>query len=251
MTENLRQHNGHTARTRMDDGTEPPWTEKRLQAQYQRYNRRYWNGELEPCEIVIGRLRHAHGQVGGFTITIDVADHMYDDEVRATLLHEMVHVAVFDYPPHGLTFWKEVNRILGQGAPPQLVLPITRRLRTLLRTTKPKLFYCNMAVSKMDAKEKRTRLWDRENELEHVHWATVTKFRDVAEKFTWTQALRLLGLQAGLVDQFGQPLSRRQAKVLALIKKRFEQERRSQRSTRPSPSLRSRSALCRLIARGH
>jgi hypothetical protein len=57
MTKKLQHQDETTARTLCDEGDAPLWTENRLQAQYQRYNRRYWNGKLEPVEIVIGPLR--------------------------------------------------------------------------------------------------------------------------------------------------------------------------------------------------
>src|SRR5437867_1636796 len=112
------------------------WTQKRLLALYQRYNRRYWNGELQSYKVEIKRCRRC----SGFTlhrsglIAVDVGGHVNDDEVRLTLLHEMVHVAALDSPAHGLDFWREVNRILGKGAPPELVLPVSPQLRTILRT---------------------------------------------------------------------------------------------------------------------
>ena len=147
------------------------WTQKRLLALYQRYNRRYWNGELPPYKIEIRRCRRCSGFTlhRSFMIAINVAGHVNDDEVRLTLLHEMVHVAALDSPAHSLDFWQEVDRLLGKGAPPELVRPVSRRLRTILRThasSLEALLTSKRAVRKMEGDRERLRWWERETEVE-------------------------------------------------------------------------------------
>ncbi len=151
--------------------SERPWTEKRLQAQYQRYKRKFWIADLEPYTVQNKPLRHCYGLTShrSQTIFIDVDRHADDDEVRETLLHEMVHVAVHDFPAHGLTFWREVDRILAMGAPPQLVWPVSHQLRTILRTKAGgfPLVFCKKAVQKLEEERdafsggKRTMHWSK------------------------------------------------------------------------------------------
>lgn len=214
------------------------WTRKRLVAQYQRYNRRYWNGDLEQYNIEIGRCRRCHGFVdyGSLTITIDVANHWSDDDVRLTLLHEMVHVAALDSPAHSFPFWQEVDRILGKGAPPGLVFPVPRQLRKILRDT-PRpgdLYRCKMAIRDMVAKRNRLRAQERQadreirtkDNLKKEHQEAMGKFRVAAASFTWTQALTRIGPEVGLINEFGKPQGRENARVLAFMKSVFLRERR-------------------------
>lgn len=214
------------------------WTQKRLVAQYQRYNQRYWDGKLEPYNIKIGTCRRCQGFVhhGSLTITIDVADHVSDDDVRLTLLHEMVHVAVFDLPAHSFVFWQEVDRILGAGAPPGLVFPVPRQLRKILRDhLRPvELYHCKIAVRKMAAKHNRLRAQERkadreiriEENLKKEYKEALDKFRVAAGSLTWTQALTRIGPEAGLINESGRPRGRRNAKSLAFMKSIFLRERR-------------------------
>ena len=142
----------------------------------------------------------------------------------------MVHVAAADSPPHGLGFWLEVDRLLQKGAPVELVLPISPQLRQILRTqaSPTELYYCKKAVRKVEAARKRLRQWEEESDLEDEHRQTIAQFRTLAPEVTWTQALTRMGRRSRLVDEFGKPRGARKAKVLALVKKRFQEERRWQ-----------------------
>ncbi len=210
------------------------WTRKRLLAQYQRYNRRYWRSELEPYNIKIARCRRCNGFVHHLssTITIDVARHFSDEDVRLTLLHEMVHVAVFDSPAHSFDFWREVNRILGMGAPAELVNSYARKLRSILRANPGlvDLYYCKMAVRKMEVKRAQERKADRESTFEEKvnkeFEEAVDKFRREAWYATWAQTLTRIGPGTGLICESGRPRSRGAAKALAFIKSIFQRERR-------------------------
>lgn len=206
------------------------WTKKRLLDLYQRYNRRYWSGELPLYGIEIKKCRRCIGVTdhGSRTVVVDVDGHFDDDQVRLTLLHEMVHVAALDSPPHGLDFWQEVDRILQRGAPPELLLPISRQLRAILRmqASALDLYYCKRAVRNLEAADRRLRQCEGESELEDRYWKTIEQFRTLAREATWTQALSRIGQRTGLLDGSGRPRSRRNANVVSLAKRRFQQERR-------------------------
>jgi len=208
------------------------WTERRLQRLYQRYNRRYWRGELCSFKVEIEACRRSRGFTHHLTrrIVVDVDGPWLDDDIRLTLLHEMVHVAVPDSPSHGLGFWLEVDRLLQKGAPAELVLPISPWFRAILGTqaSPTQLYYCKRAVRKVEAARKRLRQWEEQSDLEGKHRKIIAQFRTLAPEATWTRALARIGQRTDLVDEYGKPRGGPKAKVLALVKKRFQEERRWQ-----------------------
>jgi len=187
----------------------PMWTEKRLLALYQRYSRRYWDGELTRYKIGIMKCRHCRGFTddSSRTVVVDVDGHWNDDEIRLTLLHEMVHVAARDGESrsaiHGLRFWQEVDRILQKGAPADLVLPISPQLRRIFRVKAGGwgLYYCKKAVRKVEAARKRLRQWEEDSDLEGKYRKTIAQFQTLAPEVTWAQALVRIGPRTHLVDE--------------------------------------------------
>ncbi len=106
-----------------------PWSSKRLERLYQRYNRLYWGGRLPNCYLAPVKLSasdpaSSHPDSGisfGVTdakrrIAIDVGVHKSDRAVRETLLHEMVHVAM-RCGAHKQRFIHELERLVQMGAP--------------------------------------------------------------------------------------------------------------------------------------
>jgi len=94
------------------------WTIRRFQRLYDRYNNLYWNGELPRCIVAPLILS---GRVLGMCdpprkrIVIDIGVHKNPSDVRSTLLHEMVHIAV-GRGGHGERFLLEVERLLEKKA---------------------------------------------------------------------------------------------------------------------------------------
>lgn len=103
-----------------------PWTDKRLGKLFRRYNRRYWSGKLSAYSAVVGRSKVNGAECYGLCerqqhqITINVALHESDLEIRATLLHEMAHAA--SERGHGYDFWGEIERLLWQRAPVRITV---------------------------------------------------------------------------------------------------------------------------------
>ncbi len=131
---------------------------------YQRYNKRYWNGELPQCSIKFATLKKYQGLTKGFReIIIDPTWHFDDRGIRHTLLHEMVHVAAMDQPVHGLEFWREVEYILRKGAPIDLLAGYERRFRRILQGFSSPLdfYFCKKALKKLEAREKRLLQWEK------------------------------------------------------------------------------------------
>jgi predicted metal-dependent hydrolase len=125
---------------------------------YRRYNERYWNGEL-PASVSINfaKLKRCSGLTkGNGEIFLDPAQHFDDRALRHSLLHEMLHIASLDHPAHNLAFWEEVERILRQGAPIELLSGYEKRLRRILQGfPRPLDFcFCKKALKKLDARMK-------------------------------------------------------------------------------------------------
>src|SRR5712692_4305662 len=105
-----------------------PWSSKRLERLYQRYNRLYWGGRLPNCYLAPVKLSaldptspYPGGVSFGVTdarkrIVVDVSVHRSDRAVRETLLHEMVHVAL-GCGAHKQRFIHELERLAQMGAP--------------------------------------------------------------------------------------------------------------------------------------
>lgn len=106
------------------------WTEKQLKRPFNRYNRKYWDGNLPDCAVKIGRIRRRNKDeeiVGGSynrktgTITIDVKSILTDKKVVSVLLHEMCHVATQDAESiHGKEFLSQMDMLIRRKAPLQI-----------------------------------------------------------------------------------------------------------------------------------
>ena len=104
---------GRTLRIRIDAVIMSKWTEQRLQRLFARYNRRFWAGHVREVRVRISGLDGNYGEwdVEQDEIRIDIARHGNNDrELRATLLHEMVHVVAG--AGHGRKFWIQIERLI-------------------------------------------------------------------------------------------------------------------------------------------
>ena len=105
------------------------YTETDLKTWYTFYNEVYFDGKLPNDTILrladmqeegfMGLTQHVDGT---FLITIDPAFNPAEREARATLLHEMVHVAVFpEFFSHGPRWHVRLRRLIVDGAFDDLV----------------------------------------------------------------------------------------------------------------------------------
>ncbi len=127
------------------------WTEKRLQALFNRYNRKYWRGRLPRYRIINQDMRkedcRGHCGFRKRQILLDVSQHESDLAVRATLLHEMCHAAAPRRPYHGYPFWSQFERLLRYGAPVRVRQADAREFtKTILRASVKRLPLCHAAL---------------------------------------------------------------------------------------------------------
>ena len=96
------------------------WTHKRLNRLFERYRVLYWprSRRLRTHGIQISPLEGACGRWDGEQriLHVDVSKHPSDREIRATLLHEMIH-AVVGRAGHGAPFWEQLEFLLARRAP--------------------------------------------------------------------------------------------------------------------------------------
>ncbi len=96
------------------------WTNDRLGRLLTHYRLRYWpaSRRLRSYRVEVRSLDKAVGECDfkGHMLFIDVLSHRSGLEIRATLLHEMVH-AVVGRPGHGTPFWTQLESLLARRAP--------------------------------------------------------------------------------------------------------------------------------------
>jgi len=215
------------------------WSEQRLQRLFAHYNRRFWRGRLPSVRIRIRDLDGSCGQIewARREILIDIAAHTNDEQKRATLLHEMAHLATTRKSGHASEFWSQIEHLLRQKAPITVDSAETPGLK-ILQGVVPRRF--PLARRMMHKAEKRrarevSRL-AQQYKLEHgdkprIHSIGETdileKFGDVeAAGLPWRQALLVIGTEYGLIDVDGKPTNRWAADVIAKGEKVHARSRR-------------------------
>ena len=102
------------------------WTNARLDRLFTRCRLRYWPASRRLClyRVEVASLQWEWGKCDfeGRVLSLDASRHSSDREVRATLLHEMVH-AVVGRPGHGAPFWTQLEYLLARRAPITLSFP--------------------------------------------------------------------------------------------------------------------------------
>src|SRR5882757_8372543 len=112
------------------------WTEGRLQHLFGHYNKTYWRGKLPQYAVRTRKLDDCVGicDYKSGEIVLDIDEHHSDRGIRATLLHEMTHVAAgINSGPngHGYKFWAQTEKLLRQGAPIEVGMSEAPGLRIL------------------------------------------------------------------------------------------------------------------------
>ncbi len=194
------------------------WTDARLARLYERYRRLYWRGRLPEFTVRVAELTRCVGLCEWTTrvVTVDVAQHDSDREVRSTLLHEMCHVAaVRGGTAHGSRFMRQLERLLRLGAPVTLDLPETGNAPTL--SAVPARFRrCRGVLRAAYARERREverQIAERCADSQPIEGAQLRGlildgFEDAGmQRVPWRAALWGIGREFHLIDIDGEPLS--------------------------------------------
>ena len=107
------------------------WTDARLTRLVERYRNLYWPRSRRLRRYRIQRSELLEGAQGRCDATnhvlhVNVLAHVSDPEVRATVLHEMIHAVVdtADHAQgHGASFWTQLERLLVCRAPVTVGFP--------------------------------------------------------------------------------------------------------------------------------
>jgi hypothetical protein len=98
------------------------WTEARLTRLFERYRQRYWptSRRLKAYRVRASSLERTglRGQCDFEThvLHVDASHHLSASELRATVLHEMIH-AVVGRGGHHAPFWAQLEYLLSRHAP--------------------------------------------------------------------------------------------------------------------------------------
>lgn len=194
------------------------WSEKRLAALFDRYNRRFWNMRLPRWPVRDASLKGAWGQivVAERVIRIDVTANRTDVNVRSTLLHEMAHLAGYDLEGgkvgHNSAFFTHVERLLKLGAP--IRVSSAENQRRLDLDSVPRRFRRCRAAMRSEYDE-AARWREKSATAAAARGAAITTL-DLSEDFyelgkngiRWPNALLTLDTSFGLLDIDDKPLPR-------------------------------------------
>jgi hypothetical protein len=208
------------------------WTEQRLQRLYARYNCRFWAGRLPAVRVCISNLAVCYGEwdVGQWQIKIDIERHESNDrEIRATLLHEMAHVAAG--PGHNSKFWLQIERLLRQRAPITVGFPEAGGLQIVKNAVPKRLPQARRLLNK--AHQQQQRRLEAQARRSGVQDITLTD-EDLVREFAdtdmaalpWSRALWIVGSRYGLLDVDGRPKDRRSTTIISRGKKVHYKTRR-------------------------
>jgi hypothetical protein len=208
------------------------WNDQRLQSLFDRYNRLYFCGTLSNYQVKIATLDEALGRCDRSKriITINVDDHPNDRQLRGTVLHEMAHAAARK-PGHGVHFFAQVERLLQRRAPIAVDEAEGGGLVRILANLVPARF--PLLKQKMDTlearRQKRFHAIIKAKDLP-VYQITdgeiLTRFEDAALWLTWKHALVCVGVEYGLTDECGRPLSAYARRMLVKARRVFYRTRR-------------------------
>ncbi len=212
-----------------------PWTQRRLQRLYDRYNAKYWDGALPTHAVVLGPC-DALGRCDPRRklVTIDAAIHRSDRAVRSTLLHEMCHVAT-GQGGHDSHFLEELERLLADGARVEVGIAETGGA-LFLEAVPARFVRCRKRIKReMATAQRALAAQAREGHVENLTLAMVEgEFEDAArDGATWTEALFEIGRRCGLVDVDTLPVPGREewvakaGRVFRRVKREIAADRRA------------------------
>ena len=212
------------------------WTEKRLQDIFEHYNRKYWQGRLPAYRLVIATMPDAMGlcESKRKVITIDVERHKSDREVRSTVLHEMAHAAadIRGSRGHDPKFFAQVEKLLHLRAPIAIDIPEAGGVRILANLVPSRFPLFKRKIDRLEARRSSAiekRIVERNLQARLITDDDILRrFEDAAMELTWKQAVIAVGLEYGMVDETGRPLTRRSRRVLDGAKRRHARARRNQ-----------------------
>ncbi|MDX2013662.1 MAG: SprT-like domain-containing protein [Myxococcaceae bacterium] len=144
------------------------------------------------------------------TLTVDVSEHRDDAEVRATLLHEMAHLAAHFLsrakPGHNSAFFEQVERLLRLEAPITVGFPENQN-RPHLDTVPARFRRCRAAMKKYYARQQRE-LEALERQHGKVHVIELAdEFYEVGSRGVgWRSAVAAINAELGILDADDEPL---------------------------------------------
>lgn len=210
------------------------WTEERLQGMFERYNRKYWKGQLPAYRLAISVMPDAVGRCDWSrkVITISVEAHKSDREIRSTVLHEMAHAAASIRGSHGHDpeFFAQVEMLLRRKALIAIDTPEAGSVHILANLVPSRFPLLKRKIDRLEAR--RSGAMEKLIAERNLQVRTMTdddilqRFEDAAMELTWKQALMVVGLENGLVDETGRPLTARSRRILGKAKPKHTRARR-------------------------
>jgi hypothetical protein len=196
------------------------------------YNRRFWAGHLPAVRVCISDLPDCYGEwdLEQRQIRIDIVRHSNNDhEIRATLLHEMAHVAAG--PGHNSKFWLQIEHLLRQGAPVTVGFPEAGGLQ-IVKDAVPKRFpRARRLLNKAhQQQQRRLEAQARRSGVEDIMLTDEDLVREFADDDIaarpWSRALWIIGTRYGLLNIDRKPKDRRSATIISRGKKLHSKIRR-------------------------
>jgi hypothetical protein len=200
------------------------WTEQRLQRLFDRYNLRFWGGRLPRVRVRVCDL-DCYGECDfeREEIRIDIDRHANNDrEIRATLLHEMAHVAAG--PGHSSKFWLQIENLLRKKAPISVGFPETGGLQIVKNAVPSRFPLARRMLNKVhDKEQRRLEALARRPGVEDYTMTDEDLVQEFADStiaaLPWKAAMWFIGSCYGLLDVDRKPTDRRSATIISRGKK--------------------------------
>jgi hypothetical protein len=207
------------------------WSDERLRNLFKHYNQRYWRGRLSRYRVIQSALSENH--CDGYCdlrrkkILIDPAGHNSDRDLRATLLHEMAHAASRK-PGHGVGFFAQMERLIRLGAPVTVDSPEAGNAQILAEIVPRRFPKMRAKMERVEKKRQRDVIAQAQGLpfTDITDEMIVARFEDALE-LKWKNALLAVGLENGLVDETGRPLTAHAKRLIAKGRKVHGQARRA------------------------
>lgn len=187
------------------------WTISRLQRLFLHYNRKYWKERLPDYSVLIDNVMDPHGEIffQEKLIKINVKLHKSDSEVRATVLHEMAHLAV-GKEGHNSAFFSELEKLLSLNAPIEIGFPENEN-RKWLHVIPTRFHLLRKKLVRPYAKQQRVierRIKGLKAPVEKLTPERIEQLAEDAalEGLTWKLVFLVIVDDKGFVDADGKPL---------------------------------------------